>query len=72
MKQLISQVFKTKVGLFILSTILCLTFGVLHNYYDWAFYPFIVFGIYPVCFMIVMIIFAWIINTIREYKSNKK
>ena len=39
---------------------------------DWAFWMAIPGLLYIVGLTLVMIAYAWVINTIREYKENKK
>jgi hypothetical protein len=66
------QIFATKIGWLAISLLSALTFGLLANIYDWAYWPAILSWVYPVVLTLIMIVYAWIINPIRDYKETKK
>jgi uncharacterized protein YacL len=66
------QIFATKIGWLGISILFAVIFGVLANWYDWAETAMFIAWIYPAVLTLIMIVFAWIINPIREYKKNKK
>lgn len=71
-KHWLLQIFATKIGWLGISLLCVLVFGILSNFYEWAYWPAILAWVYPTIFGIVGIIYAWIINPIRSYKENKK
>lgn len=66
------QIFATKIGWLAISLLSAITFGVLSNWYDWAEIPMFISWVYPVVLTLIMIVYAWIINPIRDYKETKK
>ncbi len=64
----------TKLGWFILSFIWTAIFIAIDSNVngDWAFYIAIPGMAYMAGLTLLMIAYAWVINPIREYKSNKK
>lgn len=72
MKQTLTELFCTKIGWLIISLVGVVLFGALTNVYDWAVYPMFVFLAYPVTLGAIMMIYAYVINPIRNYRKNKK
>lgn len=79
LKLALLQIFATKVGWMIISMILIVIFSIfsthssiLENGYEWCDYALW----FPVAYLVglgfIMMIYAWIINPIRQYKANKK
>jgi len=64
----------TKLGWLLISFIWVGVFMAIDNNVegDWAFWMAIPGLLYIVGLTLVMIAYAWVINTIREYKENKK
>lgn len=65
------QIFATKIGWLAISVLSAITFGILGNYYEWAAIAVYISFVYPVVLTLIMIVYAWFINPIREYKKNK-
>ena len=72
LKQNLLQVFATKAGWLGIFLVLAFIFGSLENWYDWARIPFILCWVYPVVLGLIMMVYAFIINPINEYKDNIK
>ena len=66
------QIFATKIGWLAITLLLAIVFGILGNYYDWAAIAMYICFLYPVGLTLVMIVYAWIINPLRDYKERKK
>lgn len=66
------QIFATKIGWLGISLLCMVVFGILSNFYEWAETPTLISLIWPVVLTVIMTIFAFIINPIREYRKNKK
>ena len=72
LKQILLQIFTTKIGWLGFSIFCAVLFGTLFNYYDWAYIPFLLSWVWPVLFTLIGIAYAWVINPIRQYKETKK
>lgn len=74
LRQILVQIFCTKIGWLFLTLGLAVIFGVLADRLDcvWCSYVMYTCLIYPVVLTIIMIIYAWIINPLRDYRENKK
>jgi len=72
LKNLLLQIFATKIGWLLLTLGSTFLFGVLSNWFDWAQLPMFISLVYPIGLTIVMIAYAWVINPIRDWKENKK
>ena len=72
LEKLLLQIFTTKIGWLGISLLGLIVFGILSNFYEWALIPMYVSLIWPVIFTLIAIVYAWIINPIRDYKENKK
>ncbi len=70
--KILAQIFCTKIGLFFVTILLAFGFGLLSNYYDWAWLAMYISLIYPLALVIILIIYATIINPLRERKETKK
>ena len=66
------QIFATKIGWLAICGLMTIIFGLLANLYDWAEIVMYISLVYPVVLTLIMIVYAWFINPIREYKANKK
>lgn len=71
-KNILVQIFCTKIGWLIVCFLLALIFGLLSNYYDWAEIVMYICMVYPFVLALVAIAYGWIINPIRDYKNDKK
>lgn len=71
-KHSLLQIFATKMGLLIVSFVLILIFGILGNKYEWAATVMKICWLYPIGLALVMIVYAWVINPIRDYKAKNK
>ncbi len=71
---ILTQIFCTKIGWLVLCLVLAFVFGCLATEYDffWCQVAMYVSFAYPVILTVVMLIFAFFINPIREYRENKK
>jgi hypothetical protein len=65
------QIFSTKIGWLVITILSTLIFGILSNFYEWAVIPTFISLIYPVCLTLIMIVYAWIINPIKDLKNKK-
>jgi uncharacterized membrane protein len=65
------QIFATKIGWLVISALSAITFGILGNYYEWAAIAMYISFVYPVVLFLIMMVYAWIINPIRDYKESK-
>ncbi|MFN7656508.1 MAG: hypothetical protein ACK5OW_01835, partial [bacterium] len=72
LKQILLQIFTTKVGWLGFSMFCAILFGTIAEDYEWAQIPFILSWIWPVLYTLIGITYAWIINPIRQYKETKK
>lgn len=72
LKNIFLQIFATKIGWLAISMFLFIFFGILANYHDWAIIAMKISLIYPLGLALVMMIYAWIVNPIRDYKESKK
>jgi hypothetical protein len=66
------QIFCTKIGWLFFCLLLTIIFGILANYYDWCEIAMFICFIYPVVLTLIMIVYAFVINPLRDYKENKK
>ena len=48
MKQMFLQIFASKLGWMMVCLALCVVFGALANYYDWAYTAMLICALYPV------------------------
>lgn len=69
-KDLMVQIFCTKVGWLAVCMVGTVLFGTLTNWYDWAVYPMFACLAYCVGLGLVMMAFAWIINPIRKMRGK--
>jgi len=65
-KFILQQIFCTKIGWLFICLFLSVLFGTLSNWIDWCEYAMYVSLIYPAGLSVVMIIYAWIINPIKN------
>lgn len=74
MKKILTQIFCTKIGWLVVCLLLAGLFLILSDYYDSAFFVIAMYVslIYPVVLTLIMIIYAWIINPMRDRRENKK
>lgn len=72
LKKWLLQIFATKIGWLALTLLSAVLFGVLSNWFDWAQLPVFICLIYPFGLTIILIVYAWIINPIKDWKQNKK
>jgi len=74
MKYLLLRLIFSKLGLLLLSLIFVLIFGIISSItdYEWANIGLYVSLIYPVGFAFLMIIYAWIINPIKQLSKKSK
>lgn len=74
LKNILVQIFCTKIGWLLLTIVLAVVFGVIaqNTDYEWCAYAMYICFLYPVGLTIVMIVYAWIINPLRDYRENKK
>lgn len=70
MGQKLKNLVRTKLGWLIISGFLCVVFSILANFYDWAYTCMLLTLIYPTGLFLVTMVYAWIINPIREYKKK--
>lgn len=66
------QIFATKIGWLGISLLGMIVFGLLSNIYEWAEIAMFISLIWPVTFTLIAIVYALIINPIRDYKETKK
>lgn len=71
MKKALLQIFATKVGWLGLSGLSLIIFAILSNFYDWAQTGMLISIIWPVVWLLIGIVYAWIINPIRDRKRDK-
>jgi uncharacterized membrane protein len=64
----------TKLGWFLISFIWAATFTIIDNNIedDWAYWLAIPGIAYMFALVLVTVVYAWVINPIREYRKNKK
>lgn len=74
LKQILVQIFCTKIGWLMLTLFLAVVFGVLAENFDceWCAVAMYVCFLYPVGLTLVMIAYGWVINPIRDRKKSKK
>jgi formate/nitrite transporter FocA (FNT family) len=72
MKKWFLQIFATKIGLLAVSVVLIIVFGILGDKYEWAETAMMFSWLYPIGLTLVMMVYAWIINPIRDYKERKQ
>lgn len=74
MKYLLLRLLFSKLGLLLLSLIFVFIFGIIASItnYEWATIGLYISLIYPVGLAFLMIIYAWIINPIKEFRKNYK
>lgn len=74
MKKVLVQIFCTKIGWLGVTLLLAFIFGLIADRTDcdWCAYVMYACFAYPVGLTIVMIVYAWIINPLRDYRENKK
>jgi len=72
LRYVLVQIFCTKLGWLLLTLFLSIVFGVLANYIDWCEYAMFICLSYPVGLTLVMMVYGWIINPIREWKKIKQ
>lgn len=74
MKNILVQIFRTKIGWFVICLLLAGTFGILSDYYNSLFFPIAMYVclVYPFGLTLVAIAYGWIINPIRDRKESKK
>lgn len=70
-RQILTQIFCTKVGWLGITLLCAIVFGLLSSVIDWCEIAMYISFIYPVVLLLIMMVYAWIINPIREYKKNK-
>ncbi len=68
LKNLAIQLFCTKIGWLVICGILFILFGTMSNWYPWAVYVMFASLAYPVALSIIMMVYAWVINPIRNRK----
>lgn len=56
----------------IVLSVIALISSILTNYFDWAYYVMTVSLGLLTLIALIFIVFAWVINPIREYLKNKK
>ena len=61
---------KTKLGKLVYSLLFATLFFILYNRYDWAIFPALAFMLYPIGLTLTFIVYAWIINPMRN--KNKQ
>jgi hypothetical protein len=66
------QIFATKIGWLAISFLTIIIFGALSNVYSWAGDVAMIAGLYPIVLILILIIFGWVINPIRDYIASKK
>lgn len=66
MKTILTQLFCTKLGWLAICVVLVVIFGTLSNWIDWMKYLMFASLIYPVILGLIMILFAWVINPIKN------
>lgn len=74
MKNILTQIFRTKIGWFVICLLLAGTFMILNDHYDSGFFEIAMYVclVYPFGLTLVGIAYAWIINPIRDRKESKK
>ncbi len=72
MKNILLQIFATKIGWLIICLLGAATFIVLSDRIEWADTAIFICIAYPVILTLTAIVYAFIINPIKEYKQNKK
>lgn len=74
LKQILVQIFCTKIGWLLLTLCLAVIFGVLAENFDceWCDIVMYVCFLYPVGLTLVMIAYGWVINPIRDRKESKR
>lgn len=70
MKNFLYQFKKSKFIRFITFSILSALFLYLSNFYEPLKYVSIILWIYPALYILIMFIYAWFINTIRDRKPD--
>lgn len=69
-KQILLQIFATKIGWLFICIFLMVLFGILGNWYDWATYGIVISSIYPIVLTLIQITYAWVINPISNNKNK--
>jgi membrane protein YdbS with pleckstrin-like domain len=74
LRQILTQIFCTKIGWLFLTLALAVVFGVIADRTDcnWCSIAMYICFIYPVVLTLIMLVYAWIINPLRDYRENKK
>jgi len=71
MTQILLQIFTTKIGWFLLCIAFSVIFSILSNYFYWAQIALIISLLYPVSLTILFIIYAFIINPLRDRRERE-
>ena len=66
MKTILIQLFCTKLGWLAICLVLVVIFGTLSNWIDWMQYLMFASLVYPTVLGLIMILFAWVINPIKN------
>ncbi|MEK6879300.1 MAG: hypothetical protein AABY22_06815 [Nanoarchaeota archaeon] len=69
-KKLLVQIFCTKGGWLAISLFFVLIFGVLANWFEWAYLASAISFIYPAILGLTLIVFALFINPIKNRKKK--
>ena len=74
LRQILVQIFCTKIGWLLISLLSAFIFGIIADRTDceWCSYVMYASFVYPVILTLIMIVYAWFINPIRDWKENKK
>ncbi len=67
---ILKQIFCTKIGWVCICMVLSVIFGILTNWFDWAYIGVLVSMTYPVILTLIMLAYAWIINPLRKLFKN--
>jgi hypothetical protein len=72
LKTFVQLLIKNTITQIVVLSIITVISSLLTNYFDWAYYVMIAAMGLLALIAVVFIIYAWIINPIREYLKNKK
>lgn len=63
---ILKQIFCTKIGWVFICAFFSVVFGILTNWFNWAYIGVLVSMVYPVILTLIMLVYAWIINPLRR------
>lgn len=71
--KILKQLFTTKIGWLVICLLLTFSFGIISNEFDlfWAEIMMYLSLVYPIILLIIMLVYACIINPLRERKNGK-